>query len=94
MLIPVLNVPWGFYLVNVVSNSLRAQLTRRGIATGSAGWAAGMIWNAAGAVGILVRGKPGDALFLVASLAVVVYWVKVARLNRLLAAPVPPATAR
>jgi hypothetical protein len=90
MLIPVLNVLWGFYLVNVVSNSLNAQLTRRGIERGSAGLVAGMIWNAAGVVGIVVRGKAGDAVFLVSLFAALVYWVQVARLNRLLEASLPP----
>ncbi len=94
-LIPVLNVVWGFYLVNVISKSIRAQLTRRGIECGSAGWVAGMIWNAADVVGfVVVRGKAEVAAILVSSLAIVVYWVQIAKLNRLLVASLPPPLAK
>lgn len=94
LFVPGLNIFWHFFLVDVISASLRKALTARGKECGSAGWIAGMLTSAASLATLLIRNDFGSFVGVVGFSSWLVYWVQIARLNRQLRATAPYAAAR
>ena len=83
LLIPLFNLGWQFYILNKVTKGIKGKFNEMGKECGDGGWSMGLAYAILGCCAIIPY--IGILIGMAAFITWIIYWVKIAGYNKLMA---------